>query len=88
MSETPCSNRWRLTAHCPRCRKTLWFRALADTLTRTAFLALGTSGHVCARCGEVDAVHVATLTIGEHPELRPIGRGIAINDNNDERTGT
>lgn len=81
-------NRWRLTAHCPKCRKTLWYRNLADTLTRTAFLALGTSGQTCPRHGEIDAVHAALLTSGTHPELRLMPRGIESNDNNDERTGT
>jgi hypothetical protein len=82
-------NRWRLTAHCPRCRKVLWWRNLADTQTRAAFLALGCSGLTCPRHGEVDAVHAALLTSGQHPELRPMARGIESNDNNDtEETGT
>lgn len=80
--------RWHLTARCPRCSKVLWWRKLATSLERAAFLALGCSGLTCARCGDVDARHVATLTNGQHPELRPMGRGIESNDNGDERTGT
>lgn len=80
--------RWHLRACCPKCQKVLWWRKLASSLERAAFLALGCSGLTCARCGDVDARHVATLTNGLHPELRTIARGIAHNDNNDERTGT
>lgn len=89
-------NRWRLTAHCPTCGATVSHGKHgrdgkpygdADMLLWTR---LGVVGMRCEKHGDVDAQTRANLLAGEWwpDHMRPIARGIAHNDNNDERTGT
>jgi endogenous inhibitor of DNA gyrase (YacG/DUF329 family) len=87
-SETPSANWWRASVHCPRCQRELAFKAPLRAVAASVWL-WANAQHECPKCGPVTTRRKTGLIFGSFPELRPQARGIAHNDNNDEKeTGT
>lgn len=74
-------NRWRLSAHCPKCGRTLWFARDMTSEERAHYLHLPPLAMECPRDGGVYAARRTMLMAGQWPELRPRARGLEANDN-------